>query len=49
MRTTGTFKIISWDEKPCDEGWGGTKVTRASVTQTISGNLEKSMAALEAS
>lgn len=40
MKATGTFKITSWDEKPCDEGWGGTKITRASVTQTVSGNIE---------
>ena len=40
MKATGIFKVTSWDEKPCDEGWGGTKVTRASVTQTVSGNIE---------
>ena len=40
MKATGVFKVTSWDEKPCDEGWGGTNVTRASVTQTVSGNIE---------
>ena len=40
MKATGVFKVTSWDEKPCDEGWGGTKVSRASVTQTASGNIE---------
>ena len=40
MKATGIFKVTSWDEKPCDECWGGTKVTRASVTQTVSGSTE---------
>ena len=40
MKATGLFKVTSWDEKPCDEGWGGAKVTRASVTQTVSGDIE---------
>lgn len=40
MKETGTFKVTSWDEKPCDEGWGGAKVTRARVTQTVSGCIE---------
>ncbi|HEU4388479.1 MAG TPA: DUF3224 domain-containing protein [Blastocatellia bacterium] len=40
MKATGTFKITSWDEKPCDEGWDGARVTRASVTQNISGDVE---------
>ncbi len=40
MKAMGIFKVTSWDEKPFDEGWGGTKVTRASVTQTVSGNIE---------
>ncbi len=39
MKATGIFKVTSWDEKPC-EGWRGIKVTRASVTQTVSGNIE---------
>jgi len=34
------FKVTSWDEKPCDDGWGGTKVTRATVTQSVSGDIE---------
>jgi hypothetical protein len=40
MNATGVFKVASWDEKPCDEGWGGTKVTRASVTQAVTGGIE---------
>jgi hypothetical protein len=40
MKATGIFKVTSWDEKACDEGWDGAKVTRASVTQTVSGDIE---------
>jgi len=40
MKATGTFKVNSWEETPCDEGWGGSKVTRAKATQAASGSLE---------
>src|SRR3954453_13866765 len=41
---TGSFKIQSWDEQPQAEFDGGTKLTRASVTQGFSGDLEGSAA-----
>jgi hypothetical protein len=34
-----TFKIQGWDEKPYAEFDGGTKLTRASVTQAFTGDL----------
>jgi hypothetical protein len=39
-RATGTFKIQGWDEKPYDEIEGGRKLTRASVNQTLAGDIE---------
>ena len=40
MNGTGSFRVASWEENPCDEDWGGAKVTRAKVTQTASGCIE---------
>jgi len=37
---TGTFEISSWDENPYVELDGGAKLTRASVGQAFSGDLE---------
>jgi hypothetical protein len=39
-RTSSTFQITKWDEKPYHEGEGEPKLTRASVTKTFSGDLE---------
>src|SRR2546426_964028 len=36
----GTFDVKTWDEKPYDEMEGGPKLTRASVTQSHSGDIE---------
>jgi hypothetical protein len=36
----GTFEIQSWDENPYVEMDGGAKLTRASVGQAFSGDLE---------
>jgi hypothetical protein len=36
----GTFKIESWDEQPYVEVDGGGKLTRASVSQSFSGDIE---------
>lgn len=40
MATTAKaqFKVTNWDEKPYDEN--GPKLTRASVTQTYTGDIE---------
>jgi hypothetical protein len=38
-RATGTFEIDSWDEEPYDER-EGTKLARARVAKTFSGDLE---------
>jgi hypothetical protein len=37
---TGTFKIQSWDENPYAEFDAGRKLTRASVEQAFSGDIE---------
>jgi len=39
MHATLTAKVESWDEKPFRELEDGRKLTRASVKQTISGDL----------
>ncbi len=39
-RTTGTFEIKSWDEKPFAESGAGTKTTLASVTKLYAGGFE---------
>jgi len=35
-----TFNITGWDEKPCDEIAGDSKLTRAHVTKVYSGDIE---------
>ena len=37
---TGKFKIESWDEQPYGEIEGGGKLTRATVEQAFSGDVE---------
>src|SRR6266536_4832862 len=37
---TGTFTVKSWDEQPYAEADGGSKLTRASVTNTFQGDVE---------
>jgi hypothetical protein len=39
-RATGTFKIEGWDEKPYTEIEAGGKLTKASVKQAFSGDVE---------
>lgn len=39
-RATGTFELTSWDEEAYEELEGGGKLTRATVTQTFSGDIE---------
>jgi hypothetical protein len=39
-RTTGTFQIKGWDEKPFAESGAGTKTTLASVTKSYAGGFE---------
>ena len=39
-RATGTFKIEGWDEQPYTEIDDGRKLTRASVKQAFSGDVE---------
>lgn len=39
-RATGTFKVESWDEHTYGEIDSGGKLTRASVTQAFSGDIE---------
>jgi len=36
----GSFSITSWDEQPYEERDAGAKLTRASVTQAFTGDLE---------
>ena len=36
----GRFAIKTWDEKPVSEGDDGTRLTRASVIRTFTGDLE---------
>jgi Protein of unknown function (DUF3224) len=36
----GTFDVTSWDENPYEEIGGGAKLTRASIGQKLSGDLE---------
>jgi hypothetical protein len=40
MRASGKFKVKSWDEQTYAELDGGGKLTRASVTQSFSGDIE---------
>jgi Protein of unknown function (DUF3224) len=37
---TGTFELASWDEQPVVDIEGGGKLTRASVKQVFSGDIE---------
>jgi hypothetical protein len=39
-QATGTFEVKSWDEKPVDEREGLPKLTRATVTQSLHGDIE---------
>ncbi len=39
-KASGAFKVTNWDEKPYQEGAGKQKLTRATVTQTFSGDIE---------
>jgi len=39
-QATGTFEITSWDEHPYVEGDEGRKLTRASVTQHHTGDVD---------
>jgi hypothetical protein len=35
----GEFNVTSWDERPYSEGDGGRKLTHATVTQDVSGDI----------
>jgi hypothetical protein len=37
---TATFEITSWDEKPYSEIAGASRLTRASVTKSYTGDIE---------
>ncbi len=37
---TGTFEVKTWDEKPYDAAEGRPTLTRASVTQSMHGDIE---------
>ncbi len=39
-KAAGTFEVTAWDEKPYLETADGRKLTRASVTQRFSGDIE---------
>lgn len=39
MRADGTFTVESWDEKPYREAPDGRKLTRASVTGRLAGDI----------
>ena len=39
-RAQGSFELASWDEETFEEREAGSKLTRASVTQTFSGDIE---------
>jgi len=39
-KANGSFELASWDEKTYEDLGGGAKLTRASVTQTFSGDIE---------
>jgi Protein of unknown function (DUF3224) len=40
MRAQAEFKVAGWDEQPYAQIEGGGKLTRASVKQTFSGDIE---------
>lgn len=39
-RARSTFQVVSWDEHPYHEGDGEPRLTRATVTKTLHGDLE---------
>ncbi|MGH9279034.1 MAG: DUF3224 domain-containing protein [Acidimicrobiales bacterium] len=39
-QATGSFEVASWDEEPYEELDGGGKLTRATVTLNLSGDIE---------
>lgn len=39
-RATGSFEMASWEEQPYSESEGGSKLTRASVTNAFHGDIE---------
>lgn len=39
-KAAGSFDVQAWDEKPYDELEGGRKLTKASVKQRFSGDIE---------
>jgi hypothetical protein len=40
MHATAGFEVQEWNEKPLDEQEGLPKITRASVRQTLTGDIE---------
>ena len=40
MKTTATFQVTGWDEKPYDEPDGGPRLSQATVTKSFSGGME---------
>jgi hypothetical protein len=40
VHATGTFEIKSWDEKAYNEGEGTPKLTKASVIQSLTGDIQ---------
>jgi Protein of unknown function (DUF3224) len=38
-RATATLELKNWDEQPFEEMEGGSKLTRASVTQSVAGDI----------
>jgi hypothetical protein len=40
MRSTSTFEVKSWDERPFAEGDGAPKLTRTEATKTFTGDIE---------
>jgi hypothetical protein len=39
-QANATFQVTTWDEKPYDEIDEGPKLTRATITKSISGDIE---------
>lgn len=40
IKAAGSFDVQAWDEKPYDELEGGLKLTKATVKQRFSGDIE---------
>jgi hypothetical protein len=38
-RVVATLELKNWDERPFEEMTGGSKLTRASVTQSVAGDI----------